>query len=369
MKITDIKITRHKITLDPVFNASWDTKPRTEFEATLVRVETDEGLTGFGSGDDMRGFEGYKNLFIGKDPRQIETLFRILLNIDFHSCRPWPLDFALWDLYGKIVGEPVWRLLGGRSNRVAAYASSGTLRNPIELSEAAARFQEEGFKALKIRFHRGDWRDDIEALAAVRDVVGDEMELMADCNQGWRMPWDTAVPWKLKDALTVARELEELGVYWMEEPLYRTDIDNMRRLRDMVDIRIAGGEMTRDLDVFRDIMVVGALDVIQPDAALVGGITGLRRLSVMAEAFGITFTPHTWTNGIGVIANAHLTAGIGCAPFLEFPYDPPEWSLAARDFMLQDPLTVDENGMIILSERPGLGFELDHDRLQSTQLD
>src|SRR3546814_3551525 len=113
------------------------------------------------------------------------------------------------------------------------------------MAETARRFLECGFGAMKIRFHRGDWQDDIHALEAVRDEVGDELTLMVDCNQGWRMPWDTEAPWSLKDALQVARELEEPDVYWMEEPLHRGDYDGMAELRRATDIRIAGGEMTR----------------------------------------------------------------------------------------------------------------------------
>ena len=181
-----------------------------------------------------------------------------------------------------------------------AYASSGTLRAPAALADAAQAYQAQGFGAMKIRFHRGDWRKDIRALEAVRGRMGDALELMVDCNQGWRMPWDTYAAWSLKDAVTVARELEQLGVYWMEEPLHRGDREGMRRLRDMTEVRIAGGEMTRELYEFRDLIVGGCLDVLQPDAALVGGITGLRRVGLMAQEHNLVFTPHTWTNGIGV---------------------------------------------------------------------
>src|SRR5262249_5660413 len=152
---------------------------------------------------------------------------------------------------------------------------------PEEMADAAERYLARGFTAMKIRFQRREWRDDIVALEAVRKRVGARLELMVDCNQGWRMPWDTAAPWTLKDALTVARELERLGVYWMEEPLHRGDRAGMRRLRHAVDLRIAGGEMTRELYEFRDLIAEGCLDVLQPDAALVGGITGLRRVAAM----------------------------------------------------------------------------------------
>ncbi len=368
MKITAIDVSHHRLALDPPFHASWDTRPRENFDATIVRVTTDEGLTGIGSGDAMVGFAGHEHLFLGEDPMCLERHFRVLDNIAFHYGRCWPLDLALWDLAGKITGQPVWKLLGGRNDRVPAYASSGTLRGPDALADAAEAYIARGFRALKIRFHRGDWRDDIAALAAVRARIGGRLTLMVDCNQGWRMPWDTAPPWTLKDALAVARELERLDVYWMEEPLHRGDREGMRRLREATDVRIAAGEMTRELYEFRDLIVDGAIDIVQPDAALVGGITGLRRVAVMAEEHGIVFTPHTWTNGLGVIANAHLTAGLGCAPFIEFPFDPPEWSLDRRDFFLEMPVDVDANGDLVLSEMPGLGVSLDEEQLKATRI-
>ena len=169
------------------------------------------------------------------------------------------------------------------------------------------------------------------------------------------------------DALVVARELERLGIYWMEEPLHRSDRRGMKALKEAADIRIAGGEMTRELYEFRDIIEERAFDVIQPDVALVGGITGCRRLALQAREAGVTFTPHSWTNGIGVLANAHLTAGAGDAPFLEYPYDAPEWSEARRDYPLATPLR-HENGWLLLGEAPGLGIVLDEERLTATRL-
>jgi L-alanine-DL-glutamate epimerase-like enolase superfamily enzyme len=366
--ITAIEITQHRLAFDPPFHASWDTKPRHHWDATIVRVHTDAGLTGVGSGDLMLGFAGHEHLFIGEDALAIERHWRVLNNISFHYGRCWPLDLALWDLAGKITGQPCWKLLGGLSGRVRAYASSGTVREPGKLAEAAEAYLARGFPALKIRFHRGDWRKDIKALEAVRQRVGTRLELMVDCNQGWRSPQDTYPPWSLKDAVTVARELEKLGVYWMEEPLHRGDRDGMRRLRDMTDIRIAGGEMTRELYEFRDLIVEGALDVLQPDVALVGGITGLRRVGHMAADHNLVFTPHTWTNGMGVMANAQLVAGMADAPFLEFPYDPPEWGLDRRDYMLATPLDVGTDGYILLPDRPGMGYELAEEVLRKTMI-
>jgi L-alanine-DL-glutamate epimerase-like enolase superfamily enzyme len=365
-KIASIRITQHRLELNSPFIASWDSKPRVHFDATLVRVATDTGLVGYGSGDLMVGFKGHESLFIGQDPLAVERHYRVLSNIDFHYGRCWPLDLALWDLAGKITGQPCWKLLGGLSNRVRAYASSGTLRDPGAMAEAAERYLAQGFPALKLRFHRGDWRDDVKALEAVRARVGQRLELMVDCNQGWRQPWDTEAPWAPKDAVTVARELERLGVYWMEEPLHRGDYAGMRALRESVDVRIAGGEMTRQAHELRELVTGGCVDVLQPDAALVGGITGLRRTAILAQEHNIVFTPHTWTNGMGLMANTQLVAGLGQAPFIEFPYDPPQWDLDRRDYIMAEPLVADSGGWLNLSNAPGMGYAVDEARLAKT---
>jgi len=368
MKITRISQSVHRLPLDPPFRPSWDSRARHHFDVHLVRVETDEGLVGFGSGDSMAGFKGHEELFIGRDARDLDRHFRVIENLSFHYGRCWPLDLALWDLYGKYCEEPVWRLLGGRSGRVRAYASSGSLRSAGELADLAQMVVEEGFPAMKIRFHRPTWIEDVEGLAAVRDAVGDSLELMVDCNQGWRMPWDTAAPWPLKEALQVARELEALDVYWMEEPLHRGDYDGMRTLRESVDIRIAGAEMTRELHELRTLIDRRCLDVLQPDAAVTGGLSGLRRIAVQACDAGLEFTPHTWGNGIGVVANAHLAAGVAGSAFLEFPFDPPSWTPERRDYPMLKPLVTDAEGWVDLGEAPGLGIELDEARLEATRI-
>ncbi len=371
-RIERIEISHHRLELDPPFRASWDGRPRRHFDASLVRVTDSDGRVGVGSGDLMLGFEGHEDLFIGEDPRRVERHYEALSHIQFHYGRCWPVDLALWDLAGQIAGEPVWRLLGGRADRVRLYASSGVLRDPAAAVAAAERFRDEGFPAMKVRFRsvaEGDapWRADVRALEALRGALGPDFGLMVDCNQGWRMPWDTRASWSLKDAAAVAAELERLGVHWMEEPLHRADRRGMAALRTMTRVRIAGGEMTRELYEFRDLIEDRALDILQPDAALVGGITGLRRVALMAREANLGFTPHSWTNGIGVLANAHLVAGVGEAPWLEWPYDPPEWSPERRDFVLAEPLR-HEGGWLALAETPGLGVTLDDETLARTRL-
>jgi L-alanine-DL-glutamate epimerase-like enolase superfamily enzyme len=368
MKITAIRQTRHRLPLDPPFQPAWDGRPRTAFDVNIVRIETDQGLTGIGSGDDMAGFAGHEGLFIGQDPRDLERHFQIIDNLSFHYGRCWPLDVALWDLFGKIAGQPCWRLLGGAAPRVRVYASSGSSYAPRALADAAARYRELGYRALKVRFARPDWREDLAGIAAIRAALGDDLVLMVDANQAWRMPWDAKPAWVLKDALEVARALAEHRVYWLEEPLHRSDLDGLATLRQMAGLRIAGGEMARELHDLRFMIERGAVDVLQPDAVLIGGLSGLARIGRMAQSRGLVFTPHTWGNGIGLMANAQLVAGLGACPWLEYPHDLAGWSIERRDFMLTAPLAIDPDGWLTLPERPGLGLELDEERLAATLL-
>ncbi len=364
--ITKIEITHHQLPLEPPFPASWDPKPRTKFPATIVRVFDDAGRVGVGSGDAMYGFGDYQHYFIGQDALDLERHNAVLSNIEFHAGRCYPLDVALWDLAGKIRDQPVWKLVGGKSNRIRAYASSGVHRSIPEMVEVAKRAMALGYPALKVRFGRTNIGDDLAVVAAIRDAIGMQLELMVDCNQGWRMPWDTLQPWNLEKAISVAQEIEKQHVYWVEEPLHRGDYKGYTALKKSVNILVAGGEMTREPYEFRELLERDCLDVFQPDCVCSLGITGLRKLALEVERHGKIFTPHTWGNGIGVMANLHLTAGTVGAPFIEFPFDPPEWSLARRDFMLKTPIDIDSEGWITLSDAPGLGLELDEVMLEKT---
>jgi L-alanine-DL-glutamate epimerase-like enolase superfamily enzyme len=276
------------------------------------------------------------------------------------------MDVALWDLIGKIKGQPVWRLLGGHSNRIRAYASSGVHRSIPDMVEVAKRCIALGYPALKVRFGRPKLDDDLAVVKAIRDATGDSLELMVDCNQGWRMPWDIAAPWTVDHATEVAAVLERHGVYWMEEPLHRGDYDGLVELKKRVGIRIAGGEMTREPYEFRELLSRGCFDVFQPDVVCTQGITGLAAFARQVAAAGKIFTPHTWGNGIGVMANLHVTAGTVGAPFIEFPFDPPEWTTQRRDYVLANTIEIDDAGWITLSDEPGLGITLNEDVLAAT---
>ena len=368
MKIAAIDITRHRIVLDPPVPVSWDSRPRDSFTITLVRVRTDQGLEGVAAGDSMGGFAEHADLFLDRDPRDIERHHAVRDNLCFHYGRYWPLDIALWDLCGKIEEQPVFRLLGGTGNRVRAYASTALRRDEAASRDLAQELVARGFRAIKLRCSTGDWRRDVARFAAVRDAVGPGIDLMVDCNQGWRMSWDIAPSWDLATARAVARALGELDIYWMEEPLHRGDYTGMAALRAETGFRIAGGEVTREAHEFHTLIDRGCLDVLQPDCVFTGGITGLARIAAAARQAGLMFTPHTWGSGHILLANAHLTIGTGGAPYLEFPFDPPDWTPAQRDFYLNESIETDGDGWLVLPDRPGLGARLDEDVLGETRV-
>jgi len=363
VNITSIAIERLSLPLSPPFHAAWDPDPRTHFDATLVRVHTDEGVTGIASGDTMDGFEAFEHLFIGRDPLALATHARMLETISFHAGRYWPLEAALWDLAGRTLGAPVATLLGGALDRLPVYASLGELRSPDQRAEDAAALVQEGFRAVKVRIARDHIPAGIAVVAAIRDAVGDALEIMVDLNQWWRMAGDVEPGLGPQAARRVIEELSQYRVLWVEEPLAGEDLEGMRMLRLTTGARIAGGEMTRGFDELRRALEHDALDVLQPDVVLALGISGARTIADLALRRNRWFTPHTWTNGIGVLANLHVCCGVGGGPYLEYPYDPPGWTPQRRDFMLATPLGIGADGCLAVGHAPGLGIELDEEAL------
>lgn len=359
MKITRIRLKRIETELNPPFEAAWDPLPRTSFEATLVFVETDEGVTGVGSGDAMSGFEDFEHLFVGEDPLRIMRHVRTLETISFHAGRYWPVEVALWDLFGKVTEQPVATLFGGSVKEVPAYASCGSLKAPAERAESALALREEGFKAMKIRVDPDRLEEGIKTVEATRNAVGDSMELMVDLNEAWRMAGDTSRSIDARRAADIASRLAEFGVFWLEEPLPLSDVEGLKSVRSAGGVRIAGGEMSRTTEELFRCLEADALDVYQPDVVVSVGMARARTIAELALAKNRLFTPHTWTNGVGVLANLHVTAGVGGGPFIELPYDPPGWTPERRDFMLEEPLRTDGEGNLEVPDSPGLGVSLD----------
>ena len=360
MLITAIHLERLVLPLEPPFPAAWDPVPRRSFGATIVRVETDEGIVGIGSGDTMDGFDPFAHLFVGTDPLAIARHVRVLETIDFHAGRYWPLEVALWDIIGQVAGLPVATLFGGSTTGIAAYASCGMHLPPAARAESAIRLREEGFGALKIRIDPRRLEDGLACVAATRHAIGDSMAIMVDLNQGWRMAGDATSPLDAVAAAAIARQLAEYDVLWLEEPLGGTDLRGLAALRASAPgIRIAGGEMTRTFTELVAAVEADAFDVHQPDVVLAAGMLRGRAIGELALARGRWYTPHTWTNGIGLLANLHVAAGVGGGPFIEYPYDPPGWGAERRDFMLAEPVRPGPDGILRVPATPGLGIVLD----------
>ena len=359
MHITRIRLERVARPLEPAFPAAWDPVPRRSFAATVVRVETDEGVVGVGSGDTMDGFEAFEHLFVGTDPMAIARHVRALESIDFHAGRYWPLEAALWDIIGKVAGLPVSRLFGSAADALPAYASCGVLLPAAERAEMALRLRAEGFRALKIRIDPRRLDEGIAAVAATRRAVGADMAILVDLNQGWRMAGDVTPSLDPVGARRAAERLREYDILWLEEPIAGADLRGLAGLRAATGVRIAGGEMARTQAELLAALDADAFDVYQPDVVLAGGMLRTRTVAELALARNRWFTPHTWTNGIGLLANLHVVAGVGGGPFVEFPYDPPHWTPERRDFMLAEPVRPDAAGLLHVPPRAGLGVVLD----------
>jgi len=359
VKITRIRLDRMRLVLDPPFAAAWDPVPRRHFDATLVRVETDAGVTGYGSGDSMDGFEAFAGLFTGKDPLQIANHVRTLESIEFHAGRYWPMEAALWDIAGKVCGQPVATLFGGAADRLPAYASFGELKSPAARADAVLAAFDAGFRAVKIRIPRADVESGLEAVRLARAAIGIDVAIMVDLNQWWRMPGDLSPALDVAAVRRIAAQLAELDVTWLEEPLPAADLAGMRQLREQCGIRVAGGEMARSGPELLRALAAGALDVVQPDVVLAFGMLRARTVAELALQQGRWFTPHTWTNGLGLLANLHVAAGVGGGPYLEFPWDPPGWTPERRDFFLTEPVRIEADGTVRVPDRPGLGAEID----------
>lgn len=337
----------------------------------LVSVETDAGITGYTAAhagpEAAIAVERFVSPYlIGQDPTAIERLTAILRDAEILGPPAYFMEIALWDIVGKQAGLPVYKLWGGAQDGVPAYCATAELRSPEQRVDDVRRILAEGYRAMKLRFHQDDVRDDLKVVEAIRKAVGDRIEIMIDANQAGIEPGLAAHRiWGFQKTLAVARELEQLGVFWLEEPLPRYDYDGLARLRDRLDrIRIAGGEDNHGLHEFKLLIDRGCFDILQPDALLSEGIFQLRKVAAMAEAANLEIAPHTWGNGMGLLANLHLAASTSNCPWLEFPHDPPSgFTAASRDQMLRETLSIDAQGNVMVPDRPGFGFILDEDRI------
>ncbi len=369
MRIATIETREYRFPLDPPFHAAWDPVPRTHQDATVVIVRSNDGVEGYASGDALPDRELLEQLLVGKDPAETEVVHRVVETVDFHHGRNWTLDVAVWDLLGRAQDRPLWQLLGPpRNNRLLAYASTGELVSPEERVSRCVALRDQGVRAVKIRLHQQDWRQDLAVLEAVRDAVGNELAIMVDANQGWRMPGDIAPRWSPESVLDLARELDRLDVYWLEEPFPSDDADGYAELGRATKLRLAGGEMARTAAEARALVLRGGIDVLQTDVVLAGGIEGARAAAGLVDENGAMWSPHTWSNGYGLLANLHVAHALSTCPFLEVPYDPPGWSPERRDWLLPVTIEIADDGTIEPPPGPGLGVVPDFDRLEQYRI-
>jgi L-alanine-DL-glutamate epimerase-like enolase superfamily enzyme len=342
-----------------------------EFSAVLVQVETDEGVTGFGEGISRAGGEATKaaveNLLgpaiIGLDPLNIEGLYRLMVGqlrrfghdggivVEALS----GIDTALWDIAGKAWGKPVRDLLmGAGRSTVPVYASSVYIASTERMIEETREQIDAGFTTVKLKVGHGaaerGRRADVEKIAAIRSAVGGEVDLGVDANSAY----DAAT------AVVVARELEKLDICFFEEPVHPDDIEGYARIRSLSAIPLAGGETFFLLYGFNDYLKRGLLDVVQPDLARCGGITGARHVATLTQAHRARFAPHTgFSGGISHLAALHTAAAAAELYLLEYMFiDNP-----LRDIFVGGyPRPV--AGEITVPTGPGLGLELDWDQVE-----
>jgi D-galactarolactone cycloisomerase len=364
MKITDIKTIRLRASIpvqDQVFSRSG---VRTMRSTTLVQIDTDEGINGFGSasgnGELIEAIvrKVLKPMLVGMDPTDIGAIWDKAYYRGGHKefgtrgigvIALSGVDIALWDILGKVRGEPLYKLLGGKCrDKVPVYA---TALYPEEVSKVVKRaydFAEQGFHGVKIKVGF-DLDQDIRIVRAVRQELGKDFTVMTDANQGY------SVDAGLKAAVAFA----ECGAFWLEEPLFVEDVEGHALLRNKGKVPIAVGENLQMCYAFENFVARGAVDFLQPDVARAGGVTEIRKIAAMAEKNKVPVSFHTWGDAVALAASVHLSAATqNCIVMeLDYTYNP------LREELLKQPVRF-EKGSLIPPEKPGLGIEIEPAALQ-----
>jgi D-galactarolactone cycloisomerase len=365
LKITGLRLVRLKVikeagTLEP----SWNPGGTVSFRAgggSFLEIRTDQGPTGIGPGIDPLLVPAFEAKLKGKDPFDTDQ-HMALLRYDAAGGvyrGPAQVDIALWDLIGKACGQPIYKLIGGGRDKVTPYASMVKVSTADERASKAAELMGAGWKAIKLRLHNSTLREDIQTVETVRAKVGDRMQIMIDANQA-QSPgdWQPGVIWDFRRALETARELERLKCVWLEEPLPRYAFDRLAELNRLVEIPIAGGENSRWLHEYLWMLQQGVYDILQPETMGAEGITGVRKILTLAQAFGRQMTPHCAIADLGTVAALHLVASSAGPDWLEIIHDPPVCSYEDRFSIFQNPPRMGENGKLAVPQGPGLGVEI-----------
>lgn len=336
-----------------------------EVQLGLLRIHTDEGVEGnafLGSSvcpataDAGSLMEALPPVLLGQDPLLRGELYRRL--DDWRQRRRTTrravgaVDIALWDLAGKKAGLPLYRLIGGCREEVAAYASSQSLPGVKDYTEEVLRCKEEGWKGYKIHPPARDWREDIAVCRAVRTAAGEEYPLMLDSM--WS--YDYA------GALQAGRSLEELRYEWFEDPLPENDVASYQKLCQKLDIPVMATEYPGyGVQGYVPWLLQGASDYLRGDVAVKGGLTPVLGAAKLAEAFGMEFAIHHGANSLNNVANLHAALAIPNCRWYEVML--PE---CGQRFGLLDEPRPDKNGMVAAPKAPGLGAKIDRERIGRT---
>jgi D-galactarolactone cycloisomerase len=359
MKITDVKTIRLRATIPSEGQVFSRSGVRNTRSTTLVQVETNEGITGIGScsgnGELLELIieRVLKPLIVGMDPIEIDAVWDKAYTRGGHKefgtrgigvVALSGIDIALWDILGKARGVPLYKLLGGKCrDKVPVYATALYPEEPVKVAARARAFADQGFHGVKIKVGF-DLDQDVCIVRAVRRELGRDFIVMTDANQGY----------SLDSALQAASGFADAGAFWLEEPLFVEDVEGHAALRERGKVPVAVGENLHTCAAFRDFVVSGAVDFLQPDVARAGGITEIRKISALAEKHRIPISFHTWGDAVALAASVHLSAALqDCIVMeLDYTYNP------LREELLREPLEL-VHGFLTPPEKPGLGVELD----------
>lgn len=333
---------------------------------TLIHIETDEGVSGWGSvftNDHLvrAALDVLEPLYRHENALEPERVSEKLHQNMFWLGRGGSIthtisgiDIALWDILGKATGQPVGRLLGGRyRERVKPYASL-LMDQPEPLRDHLQRIKAEGFRAFKMGwgpFGRVSERLDEAIVSAAREAVGEDCMLMVDAG-GSDEFWNKGYKW----ALRTSQMLAAYRVDWFEEPLNPDALDDYVHLRRNAPVPVAGGEVLTRRQSFLPWLREGAFDIVQPDVTKVGGISEERRIGWMAQEHGIQFIPHGWNTALGLAADLQLSSAFSNTDLVEYITGSPY-----IDELKAGGWQLDDEGLLTIPNRPGLGIELNMD--------
>jgi L-alanine-DL-glutamate epimerase-like enolase superfamily enzyme len=300
----------------------------------------------------------FHSLLVGEDPTDVERLWHKMYRgmnyigrrgIALHALSG--IDIALWDIKGKAAGKPISALLGGAiHDKIRAYASMLMPDTTEETTERVGALRDQGFTAIKLGWGPlgKDPKHDVRLAAAAKEAAGDG-DILIDAGHGYVAD--------AKKAIGVARELEQLGVYWLEEPFEPDEYEAYAELADAVDIRVAAGEQDTTVWGFRELIERGHVDLVQPDVTRCGGITEWLRIAELARSKGVETVPHAWKSGIIKAASLHCNAVIPDALFQEYCVA----ETPINQTLTKERLPVEPDGTILVRTAPGIGITLDEE--------